>query len=139
MHRAIHIHNQICGLLLASYESLQEHIINMSSYLSEYQRKSLDFGKQIPMLTLTPTQPINDITFFCNLEFIDCQEKMHKLSEIANMCSDAEALDDLANRNVAQCSAENIMQWCTFLENFSFSQQAAPHLASEVRGTFRNI
>ena len=46
-------------------------------------------------------------------------------------CDDAETLDDLANRNVAQCSAENIMQWCTYLDNFSLSQEIAPQLASD--------
>ena len=46
-------------------------------------------------------------------------------------CNDPETLDDLANRHVAQCSAENIMQWCTYIENFSLNQQIAPFLATE--------
>ena len=37
----------------------------------------------------------------------------------------------MANRHVAQCSAENIMQWCTYLDNFSLNQEIAPVLASE--------
>lgn len=56
---------------------------------------------------------------------------MHKLSEIAEQCGDAEALDDLANRHVAQASAENIMQWCTYVDNFSLNQEIAPFLAAE--------
>ena len=46
-------------------------------------------------------------------------------------CSDAEALDDLANTHVAQCSAENIMQWCVYVDNFSLNQSIVPILASE--------
>ena len=46
-------------------------------------------------------------------------------------CSDPETLDDLANRHVAQCSAENIMQWCLYIDNFSLNQITSPFLASE--------
>jgi len=62
---------------------------------------------------------------------VDCQAKMQKISEIARGCGDAESLDDIANRHVAQCSAENIMQWCTYVDTFSLSQEIAPQLASE--------
>lgn len=108
MRRAVFLHNQICGLLLASYENLQDHILKMSIFLDEYKLKNLDQN-----------------------ELVDCQEKLHKISEIVQECSDAETLDDLANRHVAQCSAENIMQWCTYLDNFSLNQEIAPQLASE--------
>lgn len=64
-------------------------------------------------------------------EHVDCQEKLHKLTEIAQMCSDAEALDDLANRHVAQLSAENIMLWCLYIDNFTFNQPVGEHLATE--------
>jgi len=45
MKRAVYLHNQICGLLLASYENLQDHIIKMSAHLNEYKLKKLDLGK----------------------------------------------------------------------------------------------
>ena len=44
MNRAIYIHNQICQILLASYEYLQDHIVKMSANLNEYERKNLNFG-----------------------------------------------------------------------------------------------
>jgi hypothetical protein len=37
----------------------------------------------------------------------------------------------MANRHVAQCCAENIMLWCTYLETFSLNESIAPHLATE--------
>ena len=45
MKRAVHIHNQICGLLLASYENLQDHIIKLSVHLTEFERKKINSGK----------------------------------------------------------------------------------------------
>lgn len=45
MKRAVHIHNQICGLLLASYENLQDHIIKLSVHLTEFERKKINLGK----------------------------------------------------------------------------------------------
>ena len=45
MKRAAFLHDQICGLLLASYEHLQDHILKMSAYLDEYKLKNLDIGK----------------------------------------------------------------------------------------------
>ena len=44
MRRAVYFHNQICGLLLASYENLQDHILKMSAYLDECKLKNLDMG-----------------------------------------------------------------------------------------------
>jgi hypothetical protein len=44
MKRAVHLHNQICGLLLSSYEYLQDHILKMASYLNKYERKNLKIG-----------------------------------------------------------------------------------------------
>lgn len=62
-------------------------------------------------------------------DIINCQEKYTKLCEIITSCSDAEALDDLANRHIAQCSAENIMLWCIYLENFTLNDFISSHLA----------
>ncbi len=45
MKRAVLLHNEICGLLLASYENLQDHILKMSVHLDEYKLKSLDLGR----------------------------------------------------------------------------------------------
>ena len=45
MKRAVYLHNQICGLLITSYENLQDHIAKMSTYLSEYERKKITIGK----------------------------------------------------------------------------------------------
>jgi hypothetical protein len=62
---------------------------------------------------------------------VNCKEKYSKLCEIITECSDAEALDDLANRHVAQCSAENIMLWCIYLDNFTLNDDISPQLALE--------
>ena len=45
--------------------------------------------------------------------------------------SDPETLDDFANRHIAQCSAENIMQWCIYLEKFSMNEAIVPRLAAD--------
>ena len=45
MKRAVNLHNQICGLLLASYENLQDHIIKLSVHLTEFEKKKIDLGK----------------------------------------------------------------------------------------------
>ena len=44
MKRAVHLHNQICGLLLTSYENLQDHIIKLSAHLNEYEKKKINLG-----------------------------------------------------------------------------------------------
>ncbi len=44
MKRAAYLHDQICGLLLASFENLQDHMIKMSAYLDEFKLKNLDIG-----------------------------------------------------------------------------------------------
>jgi hypothetical protein len=56
--RAVHIHDQICQLLLTAYEHLQDQIFKISRYLAESERKKI------------------------KLEHIDCQEKLHKLNQI---------------------------------------------------------
>ena len=45
MKRAVHLHSQICSMLLTSYEYLQDHIFKMSHHLTEYERKNLKIGK----------------------------------------------------------------------------------------------
>lgn len=70
-------------------------------------------------------------SFLLLLEYVNCKDKLNKLNQIVQNCSDPETLDDLANRHVAQCSAENIMQWCVYLDNFTMNQTIAPFLAIE--------
>lgn len=65
------------------------------------------------------------------VEFVDCKDKQRKLCQIIQNCNDPESIDDLANRHVAQCSAENIMLWCLYLDNFSLNQTTSPYLATE--------
>ncbi|CAF0926939.1 unnamed protein product [Brachionus calyciflorus] len=107
INRAVYLHNFICTLLLASYESLQEHIFKMMNYLSDYDRQKI------------------------KIEYVDCKDKQRKLCQIIQNCTDPETIDDLANRHVAQCSAENIMLWCIYLDNFSLNQIISPYLAIE--------
>ncbi len=42
MKRAVYLHNQICYLLLSSYEHLQDHVIKMVSHLDEYKQKNIE-------------------------------------------------------------------------------------------------
>jgi hypothetical protein len=44
INRAILLHNKICGLLMTSYEYLQDHIFKMSSYLNEFEKQKLKIG-----------------------------------------------------------------------------------------------
>jgi hypothetical protein len=42
--RAIFLHEQICSLLIASYDNLQDHISIMSSYLNEFEQEKTKLG-----------------------------------------------------------------------------------------------
>jgi hypothetical protein len=64
-------------------------------------------------------------------ELVDCQKKLEQLKSEIKTCSDYEEIDDIANRHVAQCSAENIMLWCHYLDHFSLNQSINQHLASQ--------
>ena len=77
--------------------------------------------------------------FFFIADIVNCKEKYSKLCEIINECSDAESLDDLANRHVAQCSAENIMLWCIYLDNFTLNDDISAQLALEYHNKRVNI
>lgn len=89
MKRAVYLHNQICSLLLTSYENLQDHIIKMSTYLNEYERKNLKFGMSIIINFLiffsqfhALENSIFILYFSSILEYVNCKEKLHKICEI---------------------------------------------------------
>lgn len=88
MNRAVYLHNQICSLLLAAYESLQDHIAKMSQYLSEYQRKNLKIGRAAYTTNLYKVYIylffIDDwfLFFFKYKDYVDCKEKLRKITEI---------------------------------------------------------
>jgi hypothetical protein len=42
--RAIFLHDQISSLLVDSYKSLQDYIIQMKIYLTEYEHKKMKLG-----------------------------------------------------------------------------------------------
>ncbi len=50
MKRAAHLHNQICGVLLSSYEYLQDHISKMCLHLDEFKKKTLETNGLIYIL-----------------------------------------------------------------------------------------
>lgn len=63
INRAVYLHNQICSLLMTSYENLQDHILKMSSYLNEYEKKNFKLG----------------FYFICFSYFIDLKLNIHFL------------------------------------------------------------
>jgi hypothetical protein len=62
-------------------------------------------------------------------DIINCKEKLNKICEILSECNDAQVIEDLANRHIAQCSAENIMLWYVHLDNLRLNDAICPHLA----------
>ena len=61
MKRAAHLHNQICGVLLSSYEYLQDHISKMCLHLDEFKKKNLETNGLIHILNYF----YKNFIFFC--------------------------------------------------------------------------
>ena len=74
MKRAAHLHNQICGVLLSSYEYLQDHISKMCLHLDEFKKKNLETNGFY-----------KNLIFFFFLEYVNCQEKLKKITEIIDV------------------------------------------------------
>ncbi|XP_054285656.1 protein FAM135A isoform X2 [Macrosteles quadrilineatus] len=127
---ARHVHREVCGLLLAAYEALTQNTQTFSQLLPQWQQPP-------------PTTPST----------LDCLQRLANLSDLAKDCQRAllsrpssklrtqahwdrlrmvegeEEFVTLANSDIAQLCAENILLWQQFLEAFSGKEPVHQHLA----------
>lgn len=103
--QARQIHREICSLLLSAYENLQA--------------KLQEFMKLLP-----PWQQLR-------IESTDCYARLHNLSDLAKNVESEDDLIAIANSDIAQLCAENIILWQQFLEVFNLKDRIRQHLARE--------
>ena len=54
-----------------------------------------------------------------------------KFFSLSQGLDDIHTIDNLAHAHIAQCSAENIMLWCQFVQQFSLDDRVATVLGRE--------
>ncbi|CAF1648237.1 unnamed protein product, partial [Adineta ricciae] len=106
LQRAYNLHNSICEILLSSYESLQDFYENMLEHLPSNADKPLHVHQK-------------------------CQQKLRSLCDKLKNIDDIHTIDNLAHAHIAQCSAENIMLWCQFIQTFGLHESTAIVLGKE--------
>ncbi|CAF2818752.1 unnamed protein product [Rotaria sp. Silwood2] len=106
LQRAHNLHNSICEILLSSYESLQDFYEIMLEHLPNNEEKPVHVHQK-------------------------CQQKLRNLSEKLENTDDIHTIDNLAHAHIAQCSAENIMLWCQFIQVFGLHEISAIVLAKD--------
>ncbi|XP_075225042.1 protein FAM135A isoform X2 [Lycorma delicatula] len=103
---ARHVHREVCSLLLAAHEMLQTTLLEYTQLLPAWQQIKVD---------PTPTS--------------DCYQRLTNLSDTAKSVEAEEEFVALANSDIAQLCAENILLWQQFLEAFSCKDPVHQHLA----------
>ncbi|CAF3725517.1 unnamed protein product [Adineta steineri] len=106
LQRAHNLHNNICEILLSSYESLQDFYETMLEHLPNNDEKPTHIHQK-------------------------CQQKLRSLCEKLKNIDDIHTIDNLAHAHIAQCSAENIMLWCQFIQTFGVHESTAIVLSKE--------
>ncbi|CAF4608010.1 unnamed protein product [Rotaria sp. Silwood1] len=106
LQRAYNLHNSICEILLSSYESLQDFYEIMLEHLPDNEVKPVHAHQK-------------------------CHQKLQNLSEKLQNIDDIHTIDNLAHAHIAQCSAENIMLWCQFIQVFGLHELSAIVLAKD--------
>ncbi|CAF3733453.1 unnamed protein product [Rotaria magnacalcarata] len=106
LERAYNLHNSICKILLSSYQSLQDFYEAMLEHLPDSEEKPVHVHQK-------------------------CEQKLQSLSEKLQNIDDIHTIDNLAHAHIAQCSAENIMIWCQFIQTFGLSESSAIVLGKE--------
>ncbi|PNF37595.1 hypothetical protein B7P43_G11979 [Cryptotermes secundus] len=100
---ARHVHQEVCSILLASYETLQARLQEYMKLLPSWQQ--------------------------LKLETTDCFQRFSNLSDLAKLVEVEEEFVTMANSDIAQLCAENILLWQQFLEAFSCKDPVHQHLA----------
>ncbi|UJR20758.1 hypothetical protein I4U23_023876 [Adineta vaga] len=106
LQRAYSLHNNICEILLSSYESLQDFYEIMLEHLPANTDKPLHIHQK-------------------------CRQKLRSLCDKIKNIDDIHTIDNLAHAHIAQCSAENIMLWCQFIQTFGLHESTAIVLGKE--------
>ncbi|KAK6632544.1 hypothetical protein RUM43_013312 [Polyplax serrata] len=105
---ARHIHQEVCSILLATYDTLQSHLQDYMKLLPTWQQLKLETN--------------------------DCMKRLINLNDTAKVCviQSIDAEDDfisVANSDIAQLCAENILLWHQFLDAFTSKIPILQHLA----------
>ncbi|CAF1649585.1 unnamed protein product, partial [Adineta ricciae] len=106
LERAYRLHNNICEILLSTYESLQDF-----------------YEKMIEHLPANETKPTHNHQ--------KCRQRLRNLCDKLKSIDDIQTIDNLAHAHIAQCSAENIMLWCQFIDFFGLHDTPMQILAKE--------
>ncbi|CAF4300828.1 unnamed protein product [Rotaria sp. Silwood2] len=106
LERAYHLHNNICEILLSSYESLQDFYEKMIQHLPANEQKAIHHHQ-------------------------NCRQRLKELFQKLKNIDDVHSIDNLAHAHIAQCSAENIMLWCQFIETFGLHEITENVLAKD--------
>ncbi|CAF3528073.1 unnamed protein product [Rotaria sp. Silwood1] len=106
LERAYHLHNNICEILLSVYESLQDFYEKMIQHLPANEQKPIHHHQ-------------------------NCRQRLKELLQKLKAVDDIHSIDNLAHAHIAQCSAENIMLWCQFIETFGLHEITATVLAKD--------
>ncbi|CAF4005986.1 unnamed protein product, partial [Rotaria sp. Silwood1] len=61
----------------------------------------------------------------------NCRQRLKELLQKLKAVDDIHSIDNLAHAHIAQCSAENIMLWCQFIETFGLHEITATVLAKD--------
>ncbi|XP_026294467.1 uncharacterized protein LOC113218365 isoform X3 [Frankliniella occidentalis] len=130
---ARHVHQEVCSLLLAAYEALQTRLVKYMKLLPKWQ--------QSPVQTKDCLQRFNTLSDFAK----ECHRTLagsgeHRAEQPRRYGHGYEYREHrgvdveeefaaLANKDIAQLCAENIMLWQKFLDAFTLKEPVHQHLS----------
>ncbi|KAL0271507.1 UNVERIFIED_CONTAM: hypothetical protein PYX00_008581 [Menopon gallinae] len=121
---ARHVHQEVCSILLATYETLQSH-------LQEYM-KLLPAWQQLKMETNDCLKRLNNLSEFakaCHRNFTNSRSDFDSTGDKTKLIEAEDDFISVANSDIAQLCAENILLWHQFLETFTSKDPVHQHLA----------
>ena len=118
-------------MIIYPNQSVSKSVINSIHFFSKNINLCPNRLIEVDSLILTMCYKSRNLYFFFLIDVVNCKEKYNKICEIISECNEPEAFDDMANRHIAQCSAENIMLWCIYLDNFTLNDYISEQLALE--------
>ncbi|KAK3912948.1 Protein FAM135B [Frankliniella fusca] len=135
---ARHVHQEVCSLLLAAYEALQTRLVKYMKLLPKWQ--------QCPVQTKDCLQRFNTLSDFakeCHRTLAGTlagdmagagehradQHRRHGHGYEHRGVDVEEEFAALANKDIAQLCAENIMLWQKFLDAFTLKEPIHQHLS----------
>ncbi|KAJ1522802.1 hypothetical protein ONE63_001958 [Megalurothrips usitatus] len=132
---ARHVHQEVCSLLLAAYEALQTRLVKYMKLLPKWQQSAVqtkdclqrfntlsDFAKECHRTLSGSSEPRPDHPRrHGGHDYREYRE--HRGVDVE------EEFAALANKDIAQLCAENIMLWQKFLDAFTLKEPIHQHLS----------